>query len=207
MKPVKSKTRKPIQDRSIETKEKIVQSAYKLVKRNGYSETGIRDIVETAEVSIGTFYSYFRDKNDIALEILRKYSEEFYGNLALETVAAIGKNVGLAEVVYQILNRMLVAAQKNPNLHREWIVLSLTDDKIAKAVKTIEGERIQTEAAGIFNHFAGKIKFRSEPIALTIAQRAMDDIISYMVLQGFDLKNEIVLRETAKMIASYLSEN
>ncbi|RHX94066.1 hypothetical protein DLM76_13965 [Leptospira yasudae] len=33
MKAAKSKTRKPIQDRSIETKEKIVQSAYKLVIR------------------------------------------------------------------------------------------------------------------------------------------------------------------------------
>ncbi|WP_210413792.1 TetR/AcrR family transcriptional regulator [Leptospira yasudae] len=54
MKAAKSKTRKPIQDRSIETKEKIVQSAYKLVIRNGYPETGIREIVETAEVSIGS---------------------------------------------------------------------------------------------------------------------------------------------------------
>nr|WP_100765368.1 TetR/AcrR family transcriptional regulator [Leptospira ellisii]PJZ92271.1 hypothetical protein CH379_14115 [Leptospira ellisii] len=66
-----AKIRKPIQNRSIETREKIVQSAYKLVKKKGYSETGIRDIVETADVSIGTFYSYFKDKNDIALEILR----------------------------------------------------------------------------------------------------------------------------------------
>ncbi|PKA02760.1 TetR family transcriptional regulator, partial [Leptospira ellisii] len=41
-----AKIRKPIQNRSIETREKIVQSAYKLVKKKGYSETGIRDIVE-----------------------------------------------------------------------------------------------------------------------------------------------------------------
>lgn len=204
MKSSKKNTRNPVQTRSIESKEKIVASAYKLVKRNGYSKTGIRDIVDAAQVSIGTFYSYFKDKNDIALEILRSYSEEFYGKLASETISSLDKNVDLTEVVYQILSRMLVAAQKNPNLHRELIVLSLTDEKISATIKIIERERIQKEATRLLSYFTGKIQIKTEPVALLIAQRVMDDIVSYIVLQGFDVKNEIVLRESAEMIGSYL---
>ncbi|WP_279306068.1 hypothetical protein [Leptospira ellisii] len=41
---------------------------------------------------------------------------------------------------------------------------------------------------------------------MLLAQRSMDDIVSYMVLQGFDVESEIVLRETAEMIGSYLDK-
>nr|PJZ92272.1 hypothetical protein CH379_14120 [Leptospira ellisii] len=101
---------------------------------------------------------------------------------------------------------MFAVVQKNPNLHREWIILSLTDDRIAKAVKTIERERIQSEASAIFDHFSDRLKIRTEPASLLLAQRSMDDIVSYMVLQGFDVESEIVLRETAEMIGSYLDK-
>ncbi|AOP34236.1 TetR family transcriptional regulator [Leptospira tipperaryensis] len=200
----KKKVRNPVQNRSIERKEKIIEAAYKLVKQRGYSETGIRDIVEVAEVSIGTFYAYYRDKSDIALEIIRKYSEEFYGNLAGDTIDSLKGETDLAIILYEILLRMKKSALKNPKLHRELAVLSLTDEKIAVAVKKIERERIQKEASKLLQHFGGTLELRSEPTSLLIAQRAMDDIVSYMVLHGFDVDPETVLRETALMISSYL---
>ncbi|RHX89594.1 TetR/AcrR family transcriptional regulator [Leptospira stimsonii] len=200
----KKQVRSPVQSRSIERKENIIEAAYKLVKQRGYAETGIRDIVEAAGVSIGTFYSYYRDKNDIALEILRKYSEEFYGSLAGDTIDSLKGESDLSAILYEILLRMKNSALKNPKLHRELAILSLTDEKIAAAVKKIERERIQTEASKLFQYFASKVQLRSEPTSLLIAQRAMDDIISYMVLQGFDVDSETILRETALMISSYL---
>ncbi|TGK25325.1 TetR/AcrR family transcriptional regulator [Leptospira stimsonii] len=200
----KKHVRSPVQSRSIERKENIIEAAYKLVKQRGYAETGIRDIVEAAGVSIGTFYSYYRDKNDIALEILRKYSEEFYGSLAGDTIDSLKGESDLSAILYEILLRMKNSALKNPKLHRELAILSLTDAKIAAAVKKIEKERIQTEASKLLQYFAGKVQLRSEPTSLLIAQRAMDDIISYMVLQGFDVDSETILRETALMISSYL---
>ncbi|PJZ52619.1 TetR/AcrR family transcriptional regulator [Leptospira adleri] len=204
MSPKKKKVRSPIQSRSIETKEKIIEAAYKLVKQRGYSETGIRDIVDAAGVSIGTFYSYYRDKNDIALEIIRKYSEEFYGNLAADTIDTLKGESDLGVILYEILVRMKKSALKNPKLHRELAILSLTDENIAAAVKKIERERIRKEASKLLLHFGGTLELRSEPTRLLIAQRAMDDIVSYMVLHGFDVDPETILRETASMISSYL---
>ncbi|PJZ50235.1 TetR/AcrR family transcriptional regulator [Leptospira saintgironsiae] len=196
--------RNPVQDRSIARKENLIEAAYKLVKRNGYNETGIRDIVEEAGVSIGTFYSYYKDKNDIALEVIRKYSEEFYGNLATETIESLPENADMTRIILGILTRMRKSALKNKKLHKEFAILSLSDQTLAIAVKKIERERIGTEVFKLFEYFGKNRNLRSDPAALLIAQRAMDDIITYMVLQGFDIPDDKILEETALMIGKYL---
>ncbi len=201
----KKNVRNPVQDRSIARKENIIDAAYKLVKRRGYAETGIRDIVEEAGVSIGTFYAYYKDKNDIAFEVIRKYSEEFYGNLASETIEALPENADLSRIILEILTRMRKSALKNKKLHRELAVLSLTDQTLAIATKKIERERIQKEVLKLLQHFGKNLQLRTEPASLLIAQRAMDDIITYMILQGFDVPDQKILEETALMIGTYLS--
>lgn len=204
MDPKKKIVRNPVQDRSIARKENLIESAYKLVKRNGYNETGIRDIVEEAGVSIGTFYSYYKDKNDIALEIIRKYSEEFYGNLSAETISSLPENADMPRIILEILTRMRKSALKNKKLHKEFAILSLADQTLSIAVKKIERERIGTEVFKLIQYFGKNRKLRSEPASLLIAQRAMDDIITYMVLQGFDIPDDKILEETAIMIGKYL---
>ncbi|PJZ77757.1 TetR family transcriptional regulator [Leptospira neocaledonica] len=204
MDPKKKIVRNPVQDRSIARKENLIEAAYKLVKRNGYDETGIRDIVEEAGVSIGTFYAYYKDKNDIALEVIRKYSEEFYGNLASETIGSLPETADIVQIILEILTRMRKSALKNKKLHKEFAILYLADQELSIAVKKIERERIGKEVFKLLEYFGKNLKLRSEPASLLIAQRAMDDIITYMVLQGFDIPDEKILEETAIMIGKYL---
>ncbi|MGJ4787813.1 TetR/AcrR family transcriptional regulator [Leptospira koniambonensis] len=204
MDPKKKSVRNPVQDRSIARKENLIEAAYKLVKRNGYNETGIRDIVEEADVSIGTFYAYYKDKNDIAIEVIRKYSEEFYGNLAAETISSLPENADMTRIILEILTRMRKSALKNKKLHKEFAILSIADQTLANVVKKIERERIGTEVFKLMEYFGKNRKLKSDPAALLIAQRAMDDIITYMVLQGFDIPDDKILEETALMIGKYL---
>ena len=65
--------RKPRQKRSIETKEKIVSAAYQLFCEKGYYNTTTNEIAQVANVSIGSLYSYFKDKDTIFLEILERF--------------------------------------------------------------------------------------------------------------------------------------
>jgi AcrR family transcriptional regulator len=69
--------RKPRQSRSIRTKEKILDAAYSLFCQKGYYNTTTNEIARTANVSIGSLYAYFSDKDTILLEILDKYNESF----------------------------------------------------------------------------------------------------------------------------------
>ena len=47
------------------TREKIINTAWKLFYEEGFGETTINDILREADISKGTFYYYFRSKDDL----------------------------------------------------------------------------------------------------------------------------------------------
>ena len=50
--------------------ETILKSAEMLFARNGYHQTGMERIAEESEISVGTVYFYFKNKEDLLLNLL-----------------------------------------------------------------------------------------------------------------------------------------
>ncbi len=59
------------------TRQKIYDTAISLMNKKGYASTTIGEIMKTVGVSVGTFYHYFKSKEDIFLEIFTKADEYF----------------------------------------------------------------------------------------------------------------------------------
>ncbi|MCB2114513.1 MAG: TetR/AcrR family transcriptional regulator [Parvularculaceae bacterium] len=55
------------------TRERLKLAAATVLDRCGFFAMRVTDITEAAGASEGTFYIYFKDKNDITLEILREF--------------------------------------------------------------------------------------------------------------------------------------
>src|SRR5262249_61049260 len=68
----------PKQERSKQTKEKIVQAAIMLFQERGYERTTSNEIASAAGVSVGFFYVYFPDKRNLLLTIFDRVSEEVF---------------------------------------------------------------------------------------------------------------------------------
>ena len=75
----KSEIREPIQKRSIEKKEKIIEAGFELICNNGYHNINTAQIAKKAGVSTGIIYQYFNDKHDIFVAGLDKYA--FFNDL------------------------------------------------------------------------------------------------------------------------------
>lgn len=60
-----------------ETKERIYRTALELLERDGYENIRIEDICNQAQVSIGSFYTYFKSKNEI-LELIFKQADDYF---------------------------------------------------------------------------------------------------------------------------------
>lgn len=58
------------------TRERLIEAARQLLVSHGFGGTSIRDIAERAGFSQGAFYSNFSGKEDILLELLRRYMED-----------------------------------------------------------------------------------------------------------------------------------
>lgn len=66
--------RPPKSDNSMESRQKIINAAVELISRNGADCITVRNVCEASELSIGTFYHYFKDKDDLMMVFLREPS-------------------------------------------------------------------------------------------------------------------------------------
>ena len=60
-----------------ETKKKIYESAITMIKQKGFENITIQDINKHAGVSVGTFYHYYKSKEDVFFELYRSADEYF----------------------------------------------------------------------------------------------------------------------------------
>lgn len=70
------------QARGISKKEKIVEAAEHYFCENGYYEASIRKLADAADISIGSFYFYFKDKDELLLEVSRRQNEKFIDRIS-----------------------------------------------------------------------------------------------------------------------------
>ncbi len=59
------------QKSAIETKRKLISAGLELIKEKGFDAINVEDITKKAGVAKGTFYIYFKRKEDIVMEISR----------------------------------------------------------------------------------------------------------------------------------------
>ena len=61
------------------TKDRISRAALSIMTKKGYEQTTIRGICKEAKVSIGTYYKYFRTKNDIFFSLYEP-ADQYFAN-------------------------------------------------------------------------------------------------------------------------------
>lgn len=59
-------------------KESLLNSAFRLFLENGFQQTSISEIVNGAGVAKGTFYLYFKDKNDIRNRLIASKTTQIF---------------------------------------------------------------------------------------------------------------------------------
>lgn len=65
---------RPAKGDELNSKEKIIDTTVSIIKKKGAVAVTVRDVCKEAGLSIGTFYHYFRDKDDLMMYFLRETS-------------------------------------------------------------------------------------------------------------------------------------
>jgi TetR/AcrR family transcriptional repressor of nem operon len=71
----------------MDTREKLVRTAERLMLRDGYSATRVDDVIRKAGLSKGSFYHFFESKEALGLAALERYYADRVGRLAAGTYA------------------------------------------------------------------------------------------------------------------------
>lgn len=134
-----SDIRKPVQKRSIETKERILKAGFDLICEKGYHNTNTAEIAKAANVSTGIVYQYFKDKHDILIE-----SIEIYGKSVLSPMMEIlekdfsSNNIDI--VIKKIIDSLIKSHTISSSAHNEIMALALEDEQVAKMFQDSEIE-------------------------------------------------------------------
>ena len=59
------------------TKMKILEAGAEIIHLKGYHHTGIQEILDAAGVPKGSFYNYFRNKEDFGLQVIDYFNSFF----------------------------------------------------------------------------------------------------------------------------------
>lgn len=79
-----SREKTPKYSKGFDAKKKIFEASIKLINEKGYDATTIKDICKAADIGTGTFYHYFKSKQDIVIEYVKNESQDiidFYSSL------------------------------------------------------------------------------------------------------------------------------
>ena len=124
--------REPVQKRSIEKKEKIIEAGFELICEKGYYNTNTAEIAKAAGVSTGIVYQYFKDKHDILVEGIKKYASDiFYPMLNVTTNIKIDKN-NLDKILRNMINAFIENHKLSQVAHEEIMSMTHSDKEIAE---------------------------------------------------------------------------
>ena len=122
--------REPIQKRSIETKDKIIEAGFELICNDGYYNTNTAKIAKKAGVSTGIVYQYFKDKRDIFLVGLERYADYiFYPMINISNINFDKKD--LAKLIKDMINKFISNHKLSAIAHEEITAMTHSDKDVA----------------------------------------------------------------------------
>ena len=196
--------REPVQQRGKEKKARIITAARKLLNREDYETVTANRIAGEAGVSVGTFYSYFKDKRDVFLEVIRQYSGDVFDELVAGIRELKQGPASLEEVVRSLI---LVAKKRHDHekgLHKQMLIQSIRDPDIRK-LSIMEG-RADSLIREIIDRYVDQIDVKDVDAAIFLVTNCVEEMIHHLIIHGSEIPEERLFEELARMVYRYLAK-
>ncbi|AKL95936.1 transcriptional regulator TetR family [Clostridium aceticum] len=76
------------QIQALNTQEKIYRTAVELIEKKGFENITVEEICKTSNVSVGSFYNYFKSKNEI-LDRIFKLADDYFLNVVAANIKGV----------------------------------------------------------------------------------------------------------------------
>ena len=172
-------------------RKKILDKAWELFRKNGYEETKVEDITRELGVSKGSFYTYFKTKDEVLYEILERIKKENE-----ERINKINVNQEPSKILEDyVISKMNYIVKLLNNMKISSINRNLSNSKLKnffEELKKVSIEFIKKNIVEKFNKINGN-KYNFEIISEFV----------YLAIEEF-LYNEFVLKNFKNLESSDL---
>jgi AcrR family transcriptional regulator len=196
-------TRQPRQSRSQATKDKILESAYKLFCERGYYQTTTNHIADSAGVSIGSLYSYYNDREEILADILKQFDSSL--NQALDDLSnekeLCRSDIGLW--VQRVIERMASLQEPTRELYNQLRSLQYAYPKVAEVLHQQKAR--ETEIILEYLRLnADMVRVEDLDVAAFVVQGMIEVVVDEMIFPEDGRDQSKILAATVEAICRYL---
>ena len=205
---LKSKARIPVQKRSIETKDKILNAAWELSAEKGYFKITTHHLAQRAGVATGSFYGYFNNKKEVAIELIKRFYKEASEKVLHNIQMDVGDNVSESldngkKLVRSLIRSLKEAHEINPMIHQDAQALILLDEEVGKMNRE-EEKKIIEFLIHLLQKYKQFIRVNNIEAAATMLFWISTEMIHRIMNDKEGDKEERLLRELEDIICSYL---
>lgn len=199
----KNTIRIPKQERSRETKRRIINAGLKLFSEKGFYITNSKEIAREAGVSIGSFYIYFKDKKALFREVLVDYHRKIKNVMETIEIQKFAQAGNAQAFLQYLINKLIEAHDIYPAFHQEVTVMAQSDPDILKIIENSKRESIEITRAMLFT-WKDRLRIKDIDAAAIVVQTATEEIVHTLRFSKSKVSGERIINELSEMLFRYL---
>jgi len=190
------------QQRSIKTRDWIMKAAFQLFAQKGIHGTNSKEIARKAGVSIGSFYSYFKNKKTLLLEILEDFLDQMYLSIWKEMDQFTINELGREEIKFLIEN-VFKAYDIAPTFLSQTHALRYSDPDINRVYER-ERNREVTQIRSLLESNKKRMRASDQEAAAIVIHNAVESVTHTVKFIGPKIDENRLINELADMIYNFL---
>ena len=186
-------------------RERILKKSWELFKKNGYEETKIERITKEVGISKGSFYTYFKTKEDVLFAILEKVEIEIENS-----INDIDTSEEPSKILYNLLEKrveLFLGYVQNMKLENLYIMKSGQIDEFKNKITVFYTTFIKENIIKKYeNKKIWDLEIISKYINSSIEGYFFEEIFENkgIIDKDFEDRAKIAIKEIAKFIDSAL---
>jgi AcrR family transcriptional regulator len=200
-----NKIRTPKQERSIKKKTAIREVALYLFCQEGYHKVTTNQIAKKAGMSVGSLYEYYKDKENILIDILNDYFEVFLNNQnSITQLFKNGiKNADKHQWIRLLLDNLIKSHRSSLAFNRELHIMYFSIPEVATVCNT-QKSIIRTIVHESLLEIEDELIVKDVEVAAIIFLDLLDSIIDRITLYPLQIDEETIINEGIDAVCRYL---
>lgn len=199
----KEKTRIPRQERSKETKERILNAGRKLFSDKGFYKTNSKEIAREAGVSIGAFYIYFQDKKGLFKELLIDYHRKIKNVLTTIDIESFIQAGARKDFLRYLVDKLIESHDIYPQFHQEVHAMAQSDPEFSQIIEMSKTESLRITKS-ILSIWKDQLRIKNMDAAAVVVQTSTEEIVHAILFSPNKMQGKKIIEELTDMLYCYL---
>ena len=196
-------TRTPSQKRSIAKKNAVVAAAKEMFLEKGYVAVNTNEIAKQAGVSVGTLYSYFKDKREIFLHIMEDCNADFRA-ICEKNRTAFDANDDPRITLMHFLDTMMSALSVYGSLFHEYHTHVANSVEEKRAFFAGQNQIMFEIFMGLLDSWSDKLRVTNKQVATLMVLEWAFTIVDLIAEKRHPVPPEVLKHELLDTVCRYL---